>query len=296
MYSTLTNGLWQHRAVKFVAAYVAFGYIIMEILFFGAWCRPFHNYWSVPSASCKSLRHPHCHSNGCPMKLIRLLLLDQCDTFHDHLVMNTVFNVSSDVLMLFIPLPILLRTNLPWRKKAVLVCLFSLGIFVITCALLSKAYSFILPYGLDWVFWYVREVSTAVIVANMPHCWPLVRRMFNLRSFLHDSSHGTHFRSRGTAPQYDRDGLRSGTVGQKNASGVAGEREHWFQMRSSRNDSSLSRTESEERIISGKPLEIYQQVQIRVDDDPRSMNESVSGDPLRDQKSTRPTTVVTAEV
>jgi len=24
----------------------------MEILFFGVWCRPFYNYWSVPPESC----------------------------------------------------------------------------------------------------------------------------------------------------------------------------------------------------------------------------------------------------
>lgn len=54
--STLTccrNGLWQHRDVKVVAVYVAFGYLLMEVLFFGVWCRPFYNYWSVPSHSCK---------------------------------------------------------------------------------------------------------------------------------------------------------------------------------------------------------------------------------------------------
>ena len=207
--------------------------------------------------------------------------------------------VSSDVLMLFIPLPILLRTTLPWRKKAILVALFSLGIFVITCALLSKAYSFIYPYGLDWVFWYVREVSTAVIVANAPHLWPLCRRIFNLRSFLHDTSRGTHSRSRrGTGPlQYDRDGLRSGNTAQAVASKNKGDGDHWFQMKSSKNDSTLSRTDSEERIISGKPLEIYQNVQFRVDDDPRNRSDSVGGvDPLRSHKATMSKTVVTAEV
>lgn len=44
-------GLNRSKAVKLVAVYVALGYVIMEILFFSAWCRPFHNYWSVPAAN-----------------------------------------------------------------------------------------------------------------------------------------------------------------------------------------------------------------------------------------------------
>jgi len=38
----------QKWAVKLVAAYVIAGWAIMEILYFGVWCRPFNNYWAVP--------------------------------------------------------------------------------------------------------------------------------------------------------------------------------------------------------------------------------------------------------
>lgn len=34
-----------------------------------------------------------------------------------------------------------------------------------------------------WTFWYIREASTAVYVANMPMCWSLLRHLFNLRAF-----------------------------------------------------------------------------------------------------------------
>lgn len=36
-----------HRAVMFVAVYVALGYIIVMVCFFFAWCKPFHAYWDV---------------------------------------------------------------------------------------------------------------------------------------------------------------------------------------------------------------------------------------------------------
>jgi hypothetical protein len=53
--------------------------------------------------------------------------------------------------MLCIPLPILIRAQLPLRKKLILCIVFSMGIFVIISAVLSKYYSFSLPYGVDWV-------------------------------------------------------------------------------------------------------------------------------------------------
>lgn len=48
-----------------------------------------------------------------------------------------------------------------------------------------------------WTFWYIREASTAILVANIPNCWPLLRRIFNLRSFSgsSDPTSGTHNRN-----------------------------------------------------------------------------------------------------
>lgn len=40
--------LRQNLAVKIVAGYVVVGFVVMEILYFGVWCRPFNQYWAVP--------------------------------------------------------------------------------------------------------------------------------------------------------------------------------------------------------------------------------------------------------
>ena len=231
LYSTLTHASRQAVLVKIVGGYVVGTYIIMVVLFFAVWCRPFHNYWSVPAAN------------------------PQCATYHDHLIVNTVFNISSDLMMLCIPLPVLIRAKLPLRKKLILCVVFSMGIFVIICAVLSKYYSFSLPYGVDWVYWYVREVSTAVIVANMPHLWALARRIFNLKAFL---QHGTFLRSRhGTNPTNDSH-RQSGAVS-------TGPRE-WYNMKpkESNLDSFLSQNESQEH-ITDMPLEIHKDVEFRVE-------------------------------
>lgn len=48
LYSKLTLGLKQNIAVKIVAGYVGVSFVVMEILYFGVWCRPFSHYWRVP--------------------------------------------------------------------------------------------------------------------------------------------------------------------------------------------------------------------------------------------------------
>ena len=37
--------------MKIVAGYVAVGFVIMEVLYLGVWCRPFNQYWAVPPNS-----------------------------------------------------------------------------------------------------------------------------------------------------------------------------------------------------------------------------------------------------
>lgn len=87
-----------------------------------------------------------------------------------------------------IPLPLLLRAHLEFKRKVLLVFPFTLGLFTMLCAILSKQKSFTQPYSSDWVYWYCREASTAMIISNMPYTWALLRRIFNLRSFFGDST------------------------------------------------------------------------------------------------------------
>lgn len=86
--------------------------------------------------------------------------------------------------MLLIPLPLLIKARLPWKRKAVLCGVFSLGICVILAAILNRYYNFTAGYGsLIYLNWYAGEASTAVIVTNIPHCWPLLATVFRLGSF-----------------------------------------------------------------------------------------------------------------
>ncbi|KAI1158581.1 hypothetical protein F5B18DRAFT_665087 [Nemania serpens] len=159
MYNRLTFGSIQKLCIKLVAGYVAFGFVLMEILYFAVWCRPFHEYWAVPPNSIECSAEPH------------------------HLITNAVLNISSDLFILSIPMPVFLHINIAARKKVVLCAVFALGVFTIGAAIANKYYSFTQPFSTQWTYWYLRESSTALIVANVPFLWTTMVFCFRLPPF-----------------------------------------------------------------------------------------------------------------
>lgn len=45
MYLRLTVGRSERKYIKALACYVGGGFVLMEILYLGVWCRPIRNYW-----------------------------------------------------------------------------------------------------------------------------------------------------------------------------------------------------------------------------------------------------------
>lgn len=99
------------------------------------------------------------------------------------MITNAVFNITSDIMIIFIPMPVLFQSQLPPKRKIVLIGVFALGIFTIAAAAASKYYSLATPFGINWIYWYIREVSTSVIVANLPLTWTFLQRVFKVGSF-----------------------------------------------------------------------------------------------------------------
>ncbi|KNG80084.1 hypothetical protein ANOM_011169 [Aspergillus nomiae NRRL 13137] len=118
IYNRLTLMMKEHLAVKIVAVYVVISFIVIEVLFLGVWCRPITHYWDLESNDF------------------------QCGTYLNHLITTTVFNISSDVMMLCIPLPLFIRSHLPFKQKVAVCAVFSLGGIVILMAALNKYYNF----------------------------------------------------------------------------------------------------------------------------------------------------------
>ncbi|KAF8539329.1 hypothetical protein BDD12DRAFT_838732 [Trichophaea hybrida] len=151
-YSVLTTGLHAKRVVKGVAIYVGCGFIACELTFFFA-CRPFSGYWAVPPPD------------------------SQCTTFVHYAIVNAVFNISSDIMMMGIPLPLLVASRLPTKHKIAVCGVFLMGVFVIVAAILTKVFNLSNVYSTEYMKWYTREASVAVFVSNIPLIWPLIRRV-----------------------------------------------------------------------------------------------------------------------
>jgi hypothetical protein len=159
MYNRMTLVLPYHKIVVCTCVYVAVTFVVMETLYFGVWCRPFPQYFAVPPNS------------------------KQCSAATNHLITNAVFNISSDLIILSIPLPLLFKVRLPKKNKTILLVIFLIGAFTIVAAALNKFYSFTNPFGSEWTIWYLRESYTAILCANLPLTYPLIQRIFGLRNW-----------------------------------------------------------------------------------------------------------------
>lgn len=160
----MTYGTSYHLLVKISIAYCIIGLLGIELTYFLALCHPFTQYWAVP------VKNP------------------QCANYFYYCIIQMVFNISSDILMLFIPLPFIINSKVPPLKRAMLIGIFSLGIFVILAAVLNKYYNFTLPGYTVYMIWDIRETGTSIMVANIMCLWPLVRKVTGWSKFLRQNS------------------------------------------------------------------------------------------------------------
>lgn len=97
-------------------------------------------------------------------------------------------SIAQDVTILVLPLPLILRLNTTWRRKAAIVVMFSLGIFVLvtSCIRLRYLIMFARSTNPTWDYfnttiWSAFEVAVSVIAASLPairlylvRAWPMV--------------------------------------------------------------------------------------------------------------------------
>ncbi|RDI83550.1 hypothetical protein Vi05172_g6692 [Venturia inaequalis] len=156
-----------HLLVKITIAYCALSLLAIELTYSLALCHPFSQYWAVP------VKNP------------------QCATYTHYCIIQMVFNITSDMLMLCIPLPFIIHSNLPLFKRTMLIAVFSLGLFVVLAAVLNKYFNFAAPRVTVYMIWDIRETGTSVMVANVMCLWPLVRKVTGWSAFLRRSSGGS---------------------------------------------------------------------------------------------------------
>jgi hypothetical protein len=90
-----------------------------------------------------------------------------------------MFNISADLAVLLVAIPLLMKLRIPIQQKIILVSVFGMGIFAIVAAILTKVYSLdpnLVSYA--YLNWYFREASVSVYITNLPAVWALIRDLF----------------------------------------------------------------------------------------------------------------------
>ena len=111
--------------------------------------------------------------------LITCRFLDQCWSYFDFEIVEGTFNITADLAVLIVAMPLLLRLSIPCQQKIILLAVFGMGVFVIIAALLTKIYSLVPALtSYSYLNWYFREASVSLYVTNLPALWALVRDTF----------------------------------------------------------------------------------------------------------------------
>ncbi|KAM7187482.1 hypothetical protein V8F33_011222 [Rhypophila sp. PSN 637] len=123
-------------------------------------CHPLHKYWQIypdPGPSC-------------------LLVTSKVN-----IITTLVLNAITDVYILAIPIPMILRAFFSRTKKIGLVLLFSGGLFVTTAGVVRGVVMMGRPDQAGELSgtWAMRELSVAMVMSNIPFMVPLVRRWWS---------------------------------------------------------------------------------------------------------------------
>ncbi|KAI0484507.1 hypothetical protein GGR56DRAFT_27595 [Xylariaceae sp. FL0804] len=93
------------------------------------------------------------------------------------------FAIAQEIAILTLPLPLLVRLNTTWRKRASIILMFSLGVFVLitSCARLRYLLSFARSANPTWDYtdlmvWTALEVNVSIVVASLPAIRQLLAR------------------------------------------------------------------------------------------------------------------------
>ncbi|KAI5777615.1 hypothetical protein EDC01DRAFT_623782 [Geopyxis carbonaria] len=118
-------------------------------------CVPFHKNWQVvpdPGQQC---------TQGLAKHIVILIT-----------------NVSTDVLLISIPLPIFLASTMPLYRKVIISLLFGAGLFVTVAAILRSSFVFQDLYSsVLMAQWAARESCVGFVVNNAPMLSPLIKRL-----------------------------------------------------------------------------------------------------------------------
>ncbi|KAK1992894.1 hypothetical protein LX36DRAFT_694015 [Colletotrichum falcatum] len=151
LYNRLTLLGHEHIVWVLLSAFVGLSYLAVIISLYGGWCRPFSDYLVLQPQNA------------------------ECLTWFRYNILQLSMNLSTDMVLLLVPVTLIVRMKMEIGRKLLLVALFSMGIFVMLSAILLKVAVFKNMFDPVWLIWCVRELSTAMLVSNLILCMPILK-------------------------------------------------------------------------------------------------------------------------
>ncbi|RDW92200.1 hypothetical protein BP5796_01594 [Coleophoma crateriformis] len=152
-YHRLTLGLWQQKFIR-VMKYVLILAYIATILTLFLHCTPIQKNWQV-----------------------KPYVGDKCAVTVLNYIMIAVMNVTTDLCLLAIPIPLLWTVRLPVAKKLLIGVLLCSGVFVVTAALLRCILSLLdIRHINNSTIWAIRETFVSVVATSAPAIKPLFNK------------------------------------------------------------------------------------------------------------------------
>ncbi|KAI2776516.1 hypothetical protein F4815DRAFT_341119 [Daldinia loculata] len=156
-YARLTEGVNNiHRLIRSSIIIIGVTYTSCLLVAFLK-CIPFHHQWQI---------NPSPGNNCMPaISTVQTIFI---------MIMNTL----TDFYLMAIPLPVVWKSHLPWRKKLILLIMFSGGFLEMAFGIL-RCVSILTHGDIDPAqsgYWSVRESFVSVVLTNMPMVYPIFRR------------------------------------------------------------------------------------------------------------------------
>ncbi|KAH0829620.1 hypothetical protein FOPE_10419 [Fonsecaea pedrosoi] len=177
LYAKLIDKTRQRRLLWGVVIWVCIAFVGDELALFTI-CRPLSQYWAVPAEN------------------------SQCSSYQYYQIVNAVFNISTDILIMLMGIPPVLSARLSLQQKLILGIIFGMGGFVIVAAILRAIYCLV-PSLISYVYmnWYFREASVSIYVTTLPGIWVFLKEMFPIIQRLTSRPATKPTNSRTTEPQ-----------------------------------------------------------------------------------------------
>ncbi|KAL5360110.1 hypothetical protein BJX96DRAFT_174980 [Aspergillus floccosus] len=160
-YTRLTEGLGhRYRNPVYIGFALVVGTSIIGIITIFAACRPFHKYWQINPDP----------GNACQPAVSKPVVWT-----------SFAANISTDIYLILIPIPMLWRSRLKLLKKVATTIVFGAGLFVLICAILKSVFVLVDPINGAQLAgeWGTRETFVAVVTTNLPMIFHFLRSLLS---------------------------------------------------------------------------------------------------------------------